>query len=81
MLPSLSDDTNFVISSGLLYMLQNEKLFTGFPLEDTHNHLHNVIFVYKSIMENQNLSMDIVGLYVFSLSLTGKVIVWLSELL
>lgn len=68
-LPPLMADTKFAVSSGLLQMLQNHGLFAGLPSEDPHSHLHNVAFVCKSEMGTQNLSMDIVGLRVFLLSL------------
>lgn len=49
MLPLLFDDTKFVISSGLLQMMQNRGLFTDLPSENPHNYLHNIVFVQKSM--------------------------------
>lgn len=80
MLPPIPKDTKFVIYSGFLYILQHRGLFSSLPIKDLHKHLHNVIFVCKSMMGNKNLSMDVPGLRVFPLSLTGEVTVWLSEL-
>ncbi|MCF7184085.1 retrotransposon gag domain-containing protein, partial [Corynebacterium parakroppenstedtii] len=79
-LPPLPADTKFTVSSELLQMLQNRGLFTGLPSEDPHHHLQNVVFVCKSVMGTQNLSLDVVGLRVFPLSLTSNTAVWLFEL-
>ena len=49
-LPSLSVNTKFTVSSGLLQTLQNHGLFAGLPTKDPHSHLQNVAFVCKSVM-------------------------------
>lgn len=79
-LPPLPPNTKFFISSGLLQMLQHRGLFSGLPSEDPHNHLHHVLFICKSMVGNQNLFMDVAGLQVFPLSLTGEATIWLSKL-
>src|SRR5688572_24735359 len=80
LLPPLPPGSKFCITSGLIQMLHSRGLFSGLASEDPHNHLINVAYVRKSGVGDPNLTIDVIGLRVFPISLAGNAAVWLSEL-
>jgi len=62
-------------------MLTKRGLFFGMASEDPHGHMAKLSSVCKSCGGRPDLDMDVIGLRVFPLSLTGDVAVFFSELL
>ncbi|XP_049410643.1 uncharacterized protein LOC125873837 [Solanum stenotomum] len=70
----------FVVTSSLMQMLTARGLFSGMASEDPHGHMAKLRSVCKSCVGRPNLDMNVIGLRVFPLSLTGDAAVWFTEL-
>ena len=79
-LPPLPTGHTFVVTSSLMQMLFARGLFSGLPLEDPHSHIVKVRAVCKSCVGRPDLDLDVIGLRVFPLSLTGEAAIWFTEL-
>ena len=66
-----------MVTSSLMQMLTTRGLFSGLPSEDPHAHLAKVRAVCKSCVGRPDLDLDVIGLKVFPLSLTGEAAMWL----
>ena len=69
-----------MVSSSLMQMLTARGLFSGLPSEDSHAHIAKVRAVCKSCVRRPDLDLDVIGLRVFPLSLTGEAAIWFTEL-
>ena len=78
--PSLPPGHTFVVTSILMQMLTVRGLFSGLPSEDSHAHIAKVRAVCKSCVGRPDLDLDVIGLRVFPLSLTGEAAIWFTEL-
>ena len=63
-----------------MQMLTAIGLFLGLPSEDPHAHIAKVREVCKSCVRSHDLNLDVIGLTIFPLSLTGKAANWFTEL-
>jgi len=79
-LPLLPLGYTFVVTSSLMQMLTTRGLFSGLASEDPHGHMAKLRSVYKSCVGRPELDMDVIGLRVFPLLLTGDATVWFAEL-
>jgi len=61
-------------------MLTERGLFSGMASEDPHGHMAKLRSVCKSCVGRPELDMDVIGLRVFPLSLTGDAAVWFTEI-
>ena len=61
-------------------MLTARGLFSGLPFEDPHAHISKVRAVCKSCVGRLDLDLNVIGLRVFPLSLTGEAAIWFTEL-
>ena len=61
-----------MVTSSLMQMLTARGLFSGLPSEDTHAHIAKVRAVCESCVGRPALDLDVIGLKVFPLSLTGE---------
>ena len=64
-----------------MQMLTVKGLLSGLPFEDPHAHIAKVRAVCKSCVRRLDLNLDVIGLRVFPLSLTGEAVIWFTELL
>lgn len=80
MLLQLPIEAKLSITNELLQMLHNCILFVPQLSEDPYEHIQNIAHVCMSIMGRQHPSMDIVGLQVFPITLTGNAIMWYFKL-
>ena len=80
-LPPLPHGHTFVVTSSLMEMLTARGLFLGLPYEDSHTHIVKLRSVCQSCVGRLDLNMDVIGLRMFLLSLTGEDAIWLSEIL
>ena len=71
-LPPLPPGHTFVVTSSLMQMLTARGLFSGLPSENPHAHIAKVTAVCKSCVGRPDLDLDVIGLRVFTLSLTGE---------
>ena len=69
-----------MVTSILMQMLTARGLFSGLPSEDPHAHIAKVRAVCKSCVGRPELEVYVIGLRVFSLSLTGEAAIWFTEL-
>ena len=79
-LPPLPTGHTFVVTSSLIQMLTSRVLFSRLPSEDPHAHIVKVRAVCKSCVGRLDLDLDVIGLKVFPLSLTGEVAIWFTKL-
>ena len=79
-LPPLPPGLTFVVTSSLMQMFTARGLFSGLPFEDPHAHIYKVRAVCKSCVGRPDLDLDVIGLRVFPLSLTGEASKWFNEL-
>ena len=63
-----------------MQILTTRGLLYGLLSEDPHAHIAKVRSVCKSCVGRPNLNMDVIGLRVFPLSLTGEAAMWFIEL-
>ena len=61
-------------------MLTARGLFLGLPSEDPHAHISKVRAVCKSCVGRHDLDLDVIGLRVFPLLLTGEDAIWFTKL-
>ena len=80
-LPPLPPGHTFVVTSRLMQMLTSRGLFSGLPSEGPHAHIAKVRAVCKSCVGSPDLDLDVIGLRVFPLSLTGEAAIWFTEIL
>ena len=69
-----------MVTSSLMQMLTARGLFSGLPSEDPHDHISKVRTVCKSCVGRPDLDLDVLGLRVFSLAVTGEAAMWFTEL-
>ena len=69
-----------MVTSSLMQMLTARGLFSGLPSEDPHAHIAKVREVCKSCVGSPYLDLDVIGLRMFRLSLTGEAAIWFTEL-
>ena len=69
-----------MVTSSLMQMLTARGLFLGLPSKNTHAHIAKERAVYKSCVGRPDLDLDVIGLRVFPLSLTGEAAIWFTEL-
>ena len=63
-----------------MQMLTARGLFSGIPSEDPRAHIAQVRAVCKSCVGRPYFDLDVIGLSVFPLSLTGEAAMWFTEL-
>ena len=63
-----------MLTSSLMQMLTARGLFSGLPSEDLRAHITKVREVCKSCVGMPDLDLDVIGLRVFPLSVTGKLL-------
>ena len=61
-----------------MQMLTARGLFLGLPSKDTHAHIAKVRVVCKRCVGRPDLDLDVIGLIVFPLSLTGEAAMWFT---
>ena len=61
-------------------MLTARGLFSGLPSEDLHAHISKLRSLYKSCVGRTDLDMNVIGLQVFSVSVTEDAAIWFTEL-
>ena len=79
-LPPLPPGHTFVVTSSLMQMLTARGLFSRLPSEDPHAHIAKVRAVCKSCVGRPDLDLDVIGIRVFPLSLTGETTIWFTEI-
>ena len=78
-LPPLPHGHTFVVTSSLMQLLTAKGLFLALPSEDPHANIAKLRSVCKSYVGRPDLDMDVIGLRVFPLSLTGEAAIWFTE--
>ena len=78
-LPPLPQGHSFVVTSSLILVLIARGVFSGLPSKDPHAHIAKLRLACKSYVGRPDLDMDIIGLRVVLLSLTGEAVIWFSE--
>ena len=63
-----------------MQMLTARDLFSGLPCEDPHAHIAKVRAVCKTCVGRADLDLDVIGLRVFPISLTGENAIWFTKL-
>ena len=61
-----------MVTSSLMHILITRVLFSGLPSEDPHAHIAKLRLACKSCVWRPDMDMDVIGLRVLPLSLTGK---------
>ena len=61
-----------MVTSSLIQILTAKGLFSGLPSKDPYSHITKVRAECKSCVGRPDLNMDVIGLRVFPLSLTGE---------
>ena len=61
-----------MVTSSLMQMLSARSLFSRLHSEDPHAHIAKVRAMSKSCVGRTDLDLDVIGLRVFPLSLTGE---------
>ena len=69
-----------MVTSSLMQMLTARDFFSRLPSEDPHVHIAKVRAVCKSCVGRPDLDLDVIGLRVFPLSLTGEAAIWFTKL-
>ena len=69
-----------MVTSSLMQILTTRGLFSGLPSEDPHAHITKVRAVCKICVGRPDLDLDVIGLRLFPLSLTGEAAIWFTEL-
>ena len=69
-----------MVTRSLIQMLTARGLFSLLPSEDPHAHIAKVRVVCKSCVGRPDLDLDVIGLRVFPLLLTGEVVIWFTKL-
>ena len=69
-----------MVTSSLVQMLTTRGLFSVLPSKDLHAHIAKVRAVCKRCVGRPDLDLDVIGLRVFPLSLTGEAAIWFTEL-
>ena len=67
-----------MVTSSFIQILTVKGLFLGLPSKDPHAHIDKLRLVGKSYVGRPYLDMDIIGLRVFPLSLTGEDTIWFT---
>ena len=70
----------FVVTSSVMQMLIARGLFPGLSSEDPYTQIAKVRSVCKSCVWRPDSNMDVIGLRVFPLLLTGEAAIWFTEL-
>ena len=79
--PPVPQGHTFEATSRLIQMLTARGLFSGLLNEDPpHAHKAKVKEVCKSCVGRPDLDLDVIGLRMFPLSLTGEAAIWFTEL-
>ena len=78
--PPVQQGHTFEATSRLIQMLTARGLFSGLPSEDLRAHIAMVRVVRKSCVGRSDLDLDVVGIRVFPLLLTGEAAIWFTEL-
>lgn len=79
-LPSLSPGYTFMVTSNLMQMLRTTGLVFGMASKVPHGHMDKLRSVCKSCVGRPELDMNVIGLRVFPLSLTGDAAVFFFEI-
>ena len=69
-----------MVTSILMQILTARGLFSGLPSEDPHAHIAKVRAVCKRFVGRPDLDLDVIGLTMFPLSMTGEAAIWSTEL-
>ena len=69
-----------MVTSSLMQMLTASGLFSGLLSEDPHAYIDKVRAVCKRCVGRPDLDLDVIGLRVFPLSLTGEAAMWFTDL-
>ena len=69
-----------MVTSSLMQMLTARGLFLGLPSKDPHYYIAKVRAVCKICVGRPDLDLDVIGLRLFPLSLTGEAAIWFTEL-
>ena len=78
---SIGETFTLLILMGILsYLLTARGLFLGIRSEDSHAHIAKLRSVCKNFVGRPDLDMNVIGLTVFPLLLTGEAAIWFTEL-
>ena len=71
---------SFMVTSSSIQTLTSRGLFSGLPSEDPYTYIAKLRSVCNSCVGRLNMDIDIIGLWVFPLSVSGEAIFWFIEL-